>query len=56
MRLFIDIVARVIWYDAYAKFEREERSVMVNVRGWKDNAVLRKLRFGKCKVALLCSE
>lgn len=56
MLLFIDIVARVVWYDAYAKFEREERTVMVNVRGWKDNAVVRKLRFGKCKVALLCSE
>jgi len=56
MLLFIDIVVRVIWDDAFAKFEREQRIVVRNMGGWKDNAVVRKLRFGKSEVALLCSE
>ncbi len=56
MLLVIDIVERVILDDAFAKCERDMRPVVRNVCGWNDNAVARKLCFGKSEVALLCSE
>ncbi len=46
----------MIWVDACAKYKPEERTVVGKMCGWIDNAVVRKLRFGKSEVALLCSE